>query len=477
MANPVGAGNVPRPPEDRDERFRRAVESLPDAFFVYDAERRVTYANAAALAAAGQPLASLLGRRDDEIWPEALARQWLPHLREVYETGGTRRAELRLGLADGPPAAVLATWVPILDAAGRVREVFALWSDMTERMRAEQALRESQRRWATAVESAGLGTWESDLATKVSWRSPVHARIFGYDDAQPDWSLERFLAHVVPEERDPVRRGIEESLERREPWTVKCRIRRRDGAIRWVWVHGSHIETDSGGAPTRAFGLVQDVTDEEEVAAAVRDAERRQRQVLDVIPQLIWSCEPGGRCDYLSRQWANYTGVPAEDQLGYGWLERLHPDDRGPTMEAWSRTVDSGGMFDTRFRIQGTDGTYRWFRTRGVPLRDASGDIVKWFGTNTDVDDQIRAEAALLEADRRKNEFLAVLSHELRNPLAPDQEQPLRARPCRRTPSRPGRPARSSSGRSRSSRRSSTTSSTSRGSRGTRSSSSASGSS
>ncbi len=116
MANPVGAGNVPRPPEDRDERFRRAVESLPDAFFVYDAERRVTYANAAALAAAGQPLASLLGRRDEEIWPEALARQWLPHLREVYATGGTRRAELRLGLADGPPAAVLATWVPILDA-------------------------------------------------------------------------------------------------------------------------------------------------------------------------------------------------------------------------------------------------------------------------------------------------------------------------------------------------------------------------
>ncbi len=290
---------------------------------------------------------------------------------------------------------------------------------MTERMRAEQALRESQRRWATAVESAGLGTWESDLATKVSWRSPVHARIFGYDDPRPDWSLERFLAHVVPEERDPVRRGIEESLERREPWTVKCRIRRRDGAIRWVWVHGSHIETDTGGAPTRAFGLVQDVTDEEEVAAAVRDAERRHRQVLDVIPQLIWSCEPGGRCDYLSRQWAQYTGVPAEDQLGYGWLERLHPDDRGPTMEAWSRTVDSGGMFDTRFRIQGADGTYRWFRTRGVPLRDASGDIVKWFGTNTDVDDQIRAEAALLEADRRKNEFLAVLSHELRNPLAP----------------------------------------------------------
>jgi PAS domain S-box-containing protein len=300
--------------------------------------------------------------------------------------------------------------------------VFALWSDMTERVRAEQALRESQRRWANAVESAGLGTWELDLATRVAWRSAAHARIFGYDDTRNDhdWSFERFLAHVLPEEREGVRRCVEEALARLEPWTVKCRIRRRDGAIRWVWVHGSHIEADAGaGAPSRAFGLVQDVTEEEEAAAAVRDAEQRHRQVLDAIPQLIWSCDPSGRCDYISRQWAHYTGIPAEDQLGYGWLERLHPDDRAPTMEAWSRCVDEGELFDTRFRIQAEDGSYRWFRTRAVPMRDAAGDIVKWFGTNTDVDDQIRAESALLEADRRKNEFLAVLSHELRNPLAP----------------------------------------------------------
>jgi PAS domain S-box-containing protein len=279
-------------------------------------------------------------------------------------------------------------------------------------------LRVSQGRWASAFESAGLGTWEIDLATRTAWRSQVHARIFGYEDAADAWSFDRFLAHVLPEEREAVRGSIEQAMGSGEPWTIKCRIRRRDGATRWLWIHGSPIASEAG-TPARAFGLVQDVTEEEEAFEAVRDAERRQRQVLDAIPQLVWSCDPSGRCDYISCQWVLYTGVPASEQLGFGWLERLHPDERAATMEAWSRCVDTGALFDARFRIRAADGAYRWFRARAVPLRDAGGDVVKWFGTSTDVDDQIRAETALLEADRRKNEFLAVLSHELRNPLAP----------------------------------------------------------
>jgi PAS domain S-box-containing protein len=150
-----------------------------------------------------------------------------------------------------------------------------------------------------------------------------------------------------------------------------------------------------------------------------REAARPGRELLAAIPHLVWTCDPAGRCDFVSPQWVSYTGRPAERLLGSGWLEALHPEDRQPTAAAWARAVGSGEGFDVRYRIADAHGSYRWFHTRAAALRDGAGRVTQWLGTNTDVDDLVRAEEALREADRRKDEFLAMLSHELRNPLAP----------------------------------------------------------
>ena len=97
----------------------------------------------------------------------------------------------------------------------------------------------------------------------------------------------------------------------------------------------------------------------------------------------------------------------------------IHPDDRERTLACWTAACADQGDYDLEYRIRRHDGEYHWFKTRGVPVRDDSGAIVYWFGTCTDIEDVKRLEAALREADRRKNEFLAILAHELRNPLAP----------------------------------------------------------
>ena len=126
--------------------------------------------------------------------------------------------------------------------------------------------------------------------------------------------------------------------------------------------------------------------------ASLKASEARFRELVESLPQLVWTCLPDGPCDYLSPQWASYTGIPAQEQLQFGWLEQLHPDDRQPTIEWWERTVASGMPFETEFRIRGADGRFRWFHTKAVPLRDETGGIVKWLGTNTDIDDRKRAE-------------------------------------------------------------------------------------
>jgi PAS domain S-box-containing protein len=156
----------------------------------------------------------------------------------------------------------------------------------------------------------------------------------------------------------------------------------------------------------------------DEAERALRESEERSRQMAESLPQLVWTCRPDGRCDYLSPQWEQYTGAPAAENLDYGWAAFVHPDNRASLIEVWRGIVDHGTMLDVAFRLRRYDGVYRWFRARAAPLRGGDGRVVKWFGTNTDIDEAKHAEEQLRTADRRKDEFLAMLGHELRNPLS-----------------------------------------------------------
>ncbi len=134
-----------------------------------------------------------------------------------------------------------------------------------------------------------------------------------------------------------------------------------------------------------------DVTGTKRLELELRDRARELRQLTDALPALVWGCRPDGACDYLSRQWLEYTGVPESEHLGHGWLEQVHPEDRERVREAWRAAVRSGSPFDTELRLRSSSGAYRWFKTRSAPIRDGQGNIVKWYGTHTDVDDLKRA--------------------------------------------------------------------------------------
>src|SRR5512135_1761144 len=130
------------------------------------------------------------------------------------------------------------------------------------------------------------------------------------------------------------------------------------------------------------------------------------RKMVDSIPILAWSCWPDGTTEFLNQRWLDYTGLSMVDALGWGWKDAIHPDDLGKLMETWTSLLASGQPGQEEARLRRFDGTYRWFLFRAVPVRDGAGKLIRWYGTNTDIEDLKRAES-LLAAENRVLEMIA----------------------------------------------------------------------
>jgi PAS domain S-box-containing protein len=146
----------------------------------------------------------------------------------------------------------------------------------------------------------------------------------------------------------------------------------------------------------------------------LRKGEERWRRLVEALPQLVWSATPDGACDYFSAQWTQYTGVAESELLGWRWMDVLHPDDRHSTRRVWTDSVAERHAYDVEYRVRRHDGVYRWFKTRGVPVRDSKGGIVNWFGSCTDITDAKHSEEALRHARLELEKKVAERTTELR---------------------------------------------------------------
>ncbi|HLL55052.1 MAG TPA: ATP-binding protein [Myxococcaceae bacterium] len=283
--------------------------------------------------------------------------------------------------------------------------------------RADEEKQRSEERYRLLVDSVkDYAIFSLDSEGRVdSWNSGAE-RILGY---RPDEILKtHFRAFFPPEDVDSgkAERLLKEALLNGQTKDIGLRAR-RDGSLFWAEGVITPLR-DTSGALRGYAKVVRDVTERVQWEESLRRSEEHFRMLAEAIPQIVWVTRPDGFHEYYNRQWYEYTGSTHQEAEGEGWNALFHPDDRERARQVWRRSLSTGELYEIEYRLRrASDGEYRWFLGRALPLRDAEGRIVRWFGTCTDIHDQKLAEAGLKRAVQLRDEFLSVAAHELRTPL------------------------------------------------------------
>jgi PAS domain S-box-containing protein len=382
----------------REEEFRAIVENTPDHIARYDTSFRRTYVNPAFARTFDLPAEALIGKpilsslrdagveaKDDEL---AKIRQ---RLEDVFETGESCEFEVTVPMPTGRRYYNV-RFFPERNLNGSVINVLAIARDITERKVAEEELKK-----------------EKEVLDKIFDNIPVMIGFIGNDGdvklVNPEWerTIGWKLKELQEQDVDIFAEAYPDQLYRQEvldfvaeasgEW-VDLKIRVRDGRVIDAACAVVHLSDGTRVA------IARDITERKRAEEALRRSEDRIRLIIDTIPTMAWTLRPDGIVDFVNQRWLDYTGeVEIEDTN-----RTVHPEDLPGVTEKWLKNMAAEEPSESELRIRRADGEYRWFLVRTAPLRDEGGNLVKWYGVSTDIEDLKRAEEALKESQRRLEE-------------------------------------------------------------------------
>ncbi|HSJ98820.1 MAG TPA: PAS domain S-box protein [Myxococcota bacterium] len=406
----------------RDLELRRLLEFLPVGACTCDAEGRITFSNRAAgrlwgrKPVPGEPIdhyAGSLRLFAGDGTPLAPEPGWIG--RVLRDGAAYHGREILLERPDGSRVPALVHASPILDDEGFRIGAIALFVDISKGKRTQEALHESEQRFARFMHHLPGLAWIKDLegrylfvneATERAFQR-TRAEIYGRTDAEilPRDTAERFT------------RNDRQALATAAGMEAVETLEHADGSHHSLVSKFPIPGTD--GRPALLGGIAIDITERVRAEEALRTSEQIYRAIGESIDFGVWVCDPEGRNVYASESFLKLVGMTQEQCSNQGWVDVLHPDEARATLASWQECVRSRRQWDVEHRLRGADGRWHPVLARGVPVQNERGETTAWAGINLDISRRKQIEEELREADRRKDEFLATLAHELRNPLAP----------------------------------------------------------
>ncbi|PTY01086.1 PAS domain-containing protein [Opitutus sp. ER46] len=405
-----------------DERLRVAVKNSRFVLAQCDADLRYRWIHNP-----HPDFPQAIGRRDDELDRGRGALELMALKRRVLDFGQGATGDITIeGPTEARSYAVVAE--PLRDAAGRVVGVTTAALDVTDRKRAEDALRESEARArAQAVEleavyeSSPLGL--SVLDTDLRFRR-INRRLAELNGRSVAEHIGRRVEEIVPGVAEQAAAALRQVLATGQ--AVRVELRGATPSVpgeERIWdEHWAPLRNDKGEI-VGCVVVVEEVTARRRYEEAVRESEERFRAMADNVPQLVWMARPDGRVFWFNRRWYEFTGATPEEMGREEQLDALmHPQHRDRVRHGFMAAVAQDRPWEETHPILGKDGRYRWFLSRAVPIKDADGRTTLWFGTNTEITVLRETQDALREAQRQVRQYAAGLEQTVAERTARLQE-------------------------------------------------------
>jgi PAS domain S-box-containing protein len=396
-------------------RTREVIELAPDAFFQADLDGRFTDVNQAACRLLGYERDELIGKTLFDIIPAEDADRLRAVRADLLLPGRVNTAEWTQKRKDG-------TFVPVEVSSNILPD--GRWQafvrDVSERKLVEQALHESEERFRLTIDEAPIGMALVALDGRFVRVNRALCEIVGYSSTELTGLTFQAISHPDGLDLDLAARG---QLARGEMprYHREKRYIRKDGSIVDVLLNVSILRSRDG-APLYFISQIEDITARKRAEEVLQRSEREFRELAESMPQIVWAASADGGNIYFNQQWVDYTGLTLEESRGEGWIKPFHPDDRERAWNAWQHAVQHRDTYSLEGRLRRADGVYQWWLIRGVPLLSASGEIRKWFGTCTDIEQIKRIEQELKNA----NAFLDAIIENIPLMLFIKESQSLR---------------------------------------------------